>query len=47
MESRRNKKKKKVAAKYKIDEDDRDLILDNTGIEVKTKHRLKRNADVD
>lgn len=43
----RRHKKKKLVPNYKIDEEDRDLILVNTGIEVKNQKRLKRNAEKD
>lgn len=42
---RHKPKHKRKKLDFKIDEDDRDLIKDNTGIEVRTKQRLKRNAD--
>lgn len=40
---RRRKRKKTVA--YHLDEEDREVIKENTGIEVKPKNRLKRNAE--
>ena len=44
--SKSHKSHKKRKKDYKIDEDDADMIKENTGMSVKTKQRLKRNADV-
>ena len=44
---RRSKKhrKRKKPANYRLDDEDREIIKENTGIEIKPKSRLKRNAD--
>lgn len=45
--SRRPKKhrKRKKPVNYRLDDEDREIIKENTGIELKPKNRLKRNAD--
>ena len=43
QEKRRRKKPKPVM--YRLDEEDREVIKENTGIELKPKNRLKRNAE--
>lgn len=42
---RRKKSRKPKLASYRLDEEDREVIKENTGIEVKPKNRLKRNAE--
>jgi hypothetical protein len=42
-QKRRHKRKKPTT--YRLDEEDREVIKENTGIEVKPKNRLKRNAE--
>ena len=44
---RRSKKhrKRKKPVNYRLDDEDREIIKENTGIEIKPKNRLKRNAD--
>jgi len=42
---RRKKSRKPKLANYRLDEEDREVIKENTGIEVKPKNRLKRNAE--
>ena len=45
--SRKLKKhrKRKKQVNYRLDDEDREIIKENTGIELKPKNRLKRNAD--
>ena len=42
--SKKHKKRKKPIS-YRLDDEDREIIKENTGIEIKPKNRLKRNAD--
>ena len=39
------KLKKKKSANFRVDDEDREIIKENTGIEVVKKNRLKRNAE--
>ena len=43
----RKHRKRKKAVNYRLDDEDREIIKENTGIELKPKNRLKRNADKD
>ena len=42
-EHRRKRKKRKT--KYRIDDEDREVIKENVGIDIAKKNRLKRNAE--
>lgn len=42
---RRRKKRKKRPTNYRLDDEDREVIKENTGIELQKKNRLKRNAE--
>ena len=42
---RRHRRKRKKTANYRLDDEDREVIKENTGIELKPKSRLKRNAE--
>lgn len=39
------RRKKKKPTNYRLDDEDREVIKENTGIDVKPKNRLKRNAE--
>lgn len=42
----RRRKRKKRPTKYRIDEEDREIIKENVGIEIAEKKRLKRTAEI-
>ena len=45
QKERRHRRKRKKTANYRLDDEDREVIKENTGIELKPKSRLKRNAE--